>query len=309
MAAIFFNSYDFWEHTEIFVCFLSFFLLLIPEEGTFLLSCLSYLFSSISMLPLSGFPNSGKYASAKLGHFLTSSCVLFLHDWLPEFRGLYSCCPCLSEMNQNPEGELLSLLKPKIIACHLLCSHVAEEFITLVLSNLYHGVRLIADAKEAMECLPCLSLSPSNLRQIHLTSKSIGLFFSAKQYQDSDRFDDKLMKPVNRSVSTEVDCVRGSAAACVGGNEWYLFSLRDLKYATGQRTNRATMSGYWKATGKDKPVTRKGLLVGMRKTLVFYQGRAPKGKKTKWVMHEFRMEGSDGAPKLPFKVALWSQFS
>ncbi|XP_064981243.1 NAC domain-containing protein 21/22-like isoform X1 [Musa acuminata AAA Group] len=107
--------------------------------------------------------------------------------------------------------------------------------------------------------------------------------------------------PVNRSVSTEVDCFRGSAAACVGGNEWYLFSLRDLKYATGQRTNRATMSGYWKATGKDKPVTRKGLLVGMRKTLVFYQGRAPKGKKTKWVMHEFRMEGSDGAPKLPFK--------
>ncbi|CAL9041267.1 unnamed protein product [Musa banksii] len=91
------------------------------------------------------------------------------------------------------------------------------------------------------------------------------------------------------------------AAACVGSNEWYLFSLRDLKYATGQRTNRATMSGYWKATGKDKPVTRKGLLVGMRKTLVFYQGRAPKGKKTKWVMHEFRMEGSDGAPKLPFK--------
>ncbi|CAL9086750.1 unnamed protein product [Musa acuminata var. zebrina] len=99
------------------------------------------------------------------------------------------------------------------------------------------------------------------------------------------------------------------AAACVGSNEWYLFSLRDLKYATGQRTNRATMSGYWKATGKDKPVTRKGLLVGMRKTLVFYQGRAPKGKKTKWVMHEFRMEGSDGAPKLPFKTGPYVESS
>lgn len=86
--------------------------------------------------------------------------------------------------------------------------------------------------------------------------------------------------------------------ACVGGKEWYFYSLRDRKYATGQRTNRATMSGYWKATGKDRHVTdgrRGGKLVGMRKTLVFYQGRAPKGRKTDWVMHEFRMEGP-GAP-------------
>lgn len=78
--------------------------------------------------------------------------------------------------------------------------------------------------------------------------------------------------------------------ACVGGKEWYFYSQRDRKYATGIRTNRATASGYWKATGKDRPVLRKGCLVGMRKTLVFYQGRAPKGKKSDWVMHEFRLE-------------------
>lgn len=88
--------------------------------------------------------------------------------------------------------------------------------------------------------------------------------------------------------------------ACVGGKEWYFYSQRDRKYATGLRTNRATVSGYWKATGKDRAVIRKGVLVGMRKTLVFYSGRAPKGRKTDWVMHEFRLEGIHGpGPKSP----------
>ncbi|XP_031505540.1 NAC domain-containing protein 21/22-like [Nymphaea colorata] len=94
------------------------------------------------------------------------------------------------------------------------------------------------------------------------------------------------------------------SSARVGGREWYFFSQRDRKYATGLRTNRATISGYWKATGKDRQVhdVRTGHLVGMRKTLVFYEGRAPKGKKTDWVMHEFRMEGSSPSPTAaPFK--------
>jgi hypothetical protein len=87
--------------------------------------------------------------------------------------------------------------------------------------------------------------------------------------------------------------VCSSGAALVGPREWYFFSQRDRKYATGQRTNRATASGYWKATGKDRVVQCHGMLVGMRKTLVFYHGRAPKGSKMDWVMHEYRMmEGS-----------------
>ncbi|TYI84500.1 hypothetical protein E1A91_D05G369200v1 [Gossypium mustelinum] len=86
--------------------------------------------------------------------------------------------------------------------------------------------------------------------------------------------------------------------ARVNSKEWYFYSQRDRKYATGLRTNRATTSGYWKATGKDKAVHSKGTIVGMRKTLVFYHGRAPKGTKSDWVMHEFRLQPTSNVSTL-----------
>ncbi|CAN8327970.1 unnamed protein product [Cochlearia groenlandica] len=79
-------------------------------------------------------------------------------------------------------------------------------------------------------------------------------------------------------------------------NEWYFFSHKDKKYPTGTRTNRATMAGFWKATGRDKAVYDKSKLIGMRKTLVFYKGRAPNGQKTDWIMHEYRLESDENAP-------------
>ncbi|KAK1428412.1 hypothetical protein QVD17_17245 [Tagetes erecta] len=87
--------------------------------------------------------------------------------------------------------------------------------------------------------------------------------------------------------------------AKLNSSEWYFFSFRDRKYATGYRTNRATKTGYWKATGKDRTVVdpKTGALAGMRKTLVFYKNRAPNGIKTGWIMHEFRLENPHIPPK------------
>ncbi|XP_066346521.1 NAC domain-containing protein 30-like [Miscanthus floridulus] len=86
--------------------------------------------------------------------------------------------------------------------------------------------------------------------------------------------------------------------------EWYFFSYKDRKYPSGTRTNRATAAGFWKATGRDKPVlssstrTRCGTsrVIGMRKTLVFYKGRAPNGRKSDWIMHEYRLQSNEHAP-------------
>ncbi|CAM0872749.1 unnamed protein product [Alopecurus aequalis] len=100
----------------------------------------------------------------------------------------------------------------------------------------------------------------------------------------------------------------GKGGACGGGgeddassSEWYFFSFKDRKYPSGTRTNRATAAGFWKATGRDKPVlsssrsTTRGV-IGMRKTLVFYKGRAPNGRKTDWIIHEYRLQTNEHAP-------------
>ncbi|KAK4352732.1 hypothetical protein RND71_028250 [Anisodus tanguticus] len=79
-------------------------------------------------------------------------------------------------------------------------------------------------------------------------------------------------------------------------SEWYFFSHKDKKYPTGTRTNRATGAGFWKATGRDKAVLSKEKIIGMRKTLVFYRGRAPNGRKSDWIMHEYRLQTSQHGP-------------
>ncbi|KAK8953669.1 NAC domain-containing protein 68 [Platanthera guangdongensis] len=84
--------------------------------------------------------------------------------------------------------------------------------------------------------------------------------------------------------------------ALFGTREWYFFTPRDRKYPNGSRPNRAAGRGYWKATGADKPVTARSSTrpIGIKKALVFYDGKAPKGTKTDWIMHEYRLADAAG---------------
>ncbi|KEH35592.1 NAC domain-containing protein 82 isoform X3 [Medicago truncatula] len=78
-----------------------------------------------------------------------------------------------------------------------------------------------------------------------------------------------------------------------GDLQWYFFTPVGKKYCTGGRMNRATEVGYWKTTGKDRSIEHRNQVVGMIRTLVFHTGKAPKGDRTDWVMHEYRLENKD----------------
>ncbi|KAL5804603.1 hypothetical protein ACOSQ3_031403 [Xanthoceras sorbifolium] len=125
--------------------------------------------------------------------------------------------------------------------------------------------------------------------RFHPTDEELIIYYLLKKVLDSN-FTGRAIAEVdlNKCEPWELP-----GKAKMGEKEWYFFSLRDRKYPTGLRTNRATEAGYWKATGKDREIysSKTCALVGMKKTLVFYRGRAPKGEKSNWVMHEYRLEG------------------
>lgn len=94
----------------------------------------------------------------------------------------------------------------------------------------------------------------------------------------------------------------GAAMAVMGGKEWFFYVPRDRKYRNGDRPNRVTASGYWKATGADRMIRgENNRPIGLKKTLVFYSGKAPKGVRSSWIMNEYRLPppATDADPLIP----------
>ncbi|XP_040994258.1 NAC transcription factor 32-like [Juglans microcarpa x Juglans regia] len=104
-------------------------------------------------------------------------------------------------------------------------------------------------------------------------------------------------RPLPASVIAEIDLYKYNPwelpnKAMYGEDEWYFFSPRDRKYPNGERPNRAAASGYWKATGTDKPILSccgSKRILGVKKALVFYTGPPPNRFKTDWIMNEYRL--------------------
>lgn len=87
------------------------------------------------------------------------------------------------------------------------------------------------------------------------------------------------------------DLAKHSGECCREDKEqWFFFVPMQEKEGRGGRPNRLTSEGYWKATGSPGHVySSDGRVIGTKRTMVFYKGRAPKGQKTVWKMNEYNV--------------------
>jgi hypothetical protein len=91
---------------------------------------------------------------------------------------------------------------------------------------------------------------------------------------------------------SELQAMAG-AANVSDTEQWFFFCPRAERELHGGRPARTTPSGYWKATGSPSYVyssssTTANRVIGEKRTMVFYQGRAPTGNKTRWKMNEYK---------------------
>ncbi|KAF3789398.1 NAC domain-containing protein 43 [Nymphaea thermarum] len=125
--------------------------------------------------------------------------------------------------------------------------------------------------------------------RFHPTEEEL-LHYYLRKKVNYEKIDLDVIKEVDLNKLEPWDLQEKCRIGSAPQSDWYFFSHKDKKYPTGTRTNRATAAGFWKATGRDKIIQSSSKRIGMRKTLVFYRGRAPHGQKSDWIMHEYRLD-------------------
>ncbi|KAE8814921.1 NAC domain-containing protein 43 [Hordeum vulgare] len=153
------------------------------------------------------------------------------------------------------------------------------------------------------------SVVPPGFR-FHPTEEELLTYYLAKKVA-SQRIDLDVIPDVDLNKLEPWDIQERCRIGTGPQNDWYLFSHKDKKYPTGTRTNRATAAGFWKATGRDKAIysAAGSGRIGMRKTLVFYKGRAPHGHKSDWIMHEYRLDDAVAIPSNPANPGAGAYYS
>ncbi|CAH8254302.1 unnamed protein product [Arabidopsis lyrata] len=125
--------------------------------------------------------------------------------------------------------------------------------------------------------------------RFHPTEEEL-LHYYLRKKVNSQKIDLDVIREIDLNKLEPWDIQEECRIGSTPQNDWYFFSHKDKKYPTGTRTNRATVAGFWKATGRDKIICSCIRRIGLRKTLVFYKGRAPHGQKSDWIMHEYRLD-------------------
>ncbi|MQL86686.1 hypothetical protein Taro_019223 [Colocasia esculenta] len=203
------------------------------------------------------------------------------------------------------EGKAAGIFSPHCLSCHLNLTLPAASISTAPLLLLFSdpSSTQLGSAVQRQRPLGCNMLVSGNNMSItvngqsrippgfrfHPTEEELLNYYLRKKVA-GDKIDLDVIREVDLNKLEPWDIQEKCKVGSTPQNDWYFFSHKDKKYPTGTRTNRATAAGFWKATGRDKVIYSSCKRIGMRKTLVFYRGRAPHGQKSDWIMHEYRLD-------------------
>ncbi|XP_062082576.1 NAC domain-containing protein 90-like [Humulus lupulus] len=122
------------------------------------------------------------------------------------------------------------------------------------------------------------------------TEEELVSFYLRNKLESKREEINRVIKVIDIYSIEPWDLPKYSGELCQGDTEqWFFFTPRQEREARGGRPNRTTASGYWKATGSPSYVySSDNRVIGVKKAMVFYKGKAPTGRKTKWKMNEYR---------------------